>query len=425
MKTLYLFQDDLRSSNNALFAKAYESSDQLFCAYVKPDNFDATNELGFVDWGKQRKKVLLQALDSLSLELQVLNLEFLFFENNQTLKSFIQENKIDVFFKSLIPYKFESEILNDFPKLTKVVSEPNSFLTSLNESDLSFKDLKSFIRFRKIVETKKWPTRSLTSNVKMEANKFALGSESYLKTLKVKHWVKESLSDLNQIEISFDLKGDRSSALNHVKNYIWNLHKIKNYKETRNGMLEFFDSTKLSAWLALGVLSPVEVFKEILEYEKEVVSNSSTYWLKLELLWRDYFKHVGLKYGDLMFSKAGLEEVHNESSIPDQKTFHNWTLGKTRNSFINANMIELKTTGFMSNRGRQNVASYLCHELNLPWTWGARWFESCLIDYDPSSNYGNWQYISGAGGWGPHKFDYDWQSQTYDPYKLYQKKWSG
>lgn len=437
MNTLYLFQDDLRVENNIHFKNAFDSSKKLFCAYVIPTNFYVINELGFEEWSGHRKKVLIQALSSLIEELKALNLELLLFEDNKKIIDFTLLNKIDYLFKSKNPYKFENEILKLIPSQVKIKTDLNSFLTSYSDSDLSIRDLKSFTKFRKIVEGHDWPTKNLPLkiNEKGKHNHFPKDNESKHNIINAKDWVEKYVNKLRNIEISFNLIADRNFALNQVKDYVWNQKNIKTYKETRNGMLNFNDSTKWSTGLALGTLSPAEVFKEIVEFENKEVSNSSTYWLKLELLWRDYFKYVGLKYGDQMFSLKGIEGAHHKekhkfNDINKTKDINNnfdlfqkWTLGKTKNSFINANMIELKTTGFMSNRGRQNVASYLCHELNLPWTWGAKWFESCLIDYDPSSNYGNWQYISGVGGWGSHKFDYDWQSQTYDPDKSYQKKW--
>ena len=88
-------------------------------------------------------------------------------------------------------------------------------------------------------------------------------------------------------------------------------------------------------------------------------------------------------------------------------------------------MNELNSTGWMSNRGRQNVASYLIHDLNLPWVWGAGYFEAKLIDYDVSSNWGNWLYLSGQGT-DPRsrKFNVEKQAQDYDPNAEYRKKWS-
>ena len=87
-------------------------------------------------------------------------------------------------------------------------------------------------------------------------------------------------------------------------------------------------------------------------------------------------------------------------------------------------MIELKKTGWMSNRGRQNVASFLVHNLNLPWTWGAEYFEKMLIDYDPESNWGNWLYLSGKGS-DPRAREFNTQKQAkdYDTQGLYQEKW--
>ena len=87
-------------------------------------------------------------------------------------------------------------------------------------------------------------------------------------------------------------------------------------------------------------------------------------------------------------------------------------------------MNELNSTGWMSNRGRQNVASYLIHDLGLNWTWGASYFEKKLIDYDPDVNWGNWLYLSGRGS-DPRarKFNTQKQAMTYDPNGEYQKRW--
>lgn len=97
----------------------------------------------------------------------------------------------------------------------------------------------------------------------------------------------------------------------------------------------------------------------------------------------------------------------------------------TENDFINANMRELNLTGFMSNRGRQNVASYLCHNLNLDWRYGAAYFEEQLVDYDVCSNWGNWAYIAGVGN-DPREnrsFNIDKQANDYDKDKSYRTLW--
>ena len=103
---------------------------------------------------------------------------------------------------------------------------------------------------------------------------------------------------------------------------------------------------------------------------------------------------------------------------------HEWINGKTKEPFVNSNMLEIKNTGWMSNRGRQNVASYFAKELKLDWRIGASYFESMLIDYDVHSNYGNWMYNAGVGN-DPRdrKFHIAWQAERYDPNNSYQKTW--
>ena len=87
-------------------------------------------------------------------------------------------------------------------------------------------------------------------------------------------------------------------------------------------------------------------------------------------------------------------------------------------------MLELKNSGWMSNRGRQNVASYLAKELQIDWRMGAAYFEAMLLDYDVHSNYGNWMYVAGVGN-DPRdrKFNVRLQSERYDPSGNYKNTW--
>jgi len=105
--------------------------------------------------------------------------------------------------------------------------------------------------------------------------------------------------------------------------------------------------------------------------------------------------------------------------------FNIWKEARTGFPIIDANMRELNQTGFMSNRGRQIVASFLIYEMKMNWLIGAEYFESMLVDYDPCSNYGNWQYIAGVGvdpRQGRH-FNIVFQAQKHDPEAKYIKHW--
>jgi len=209
-----------------------------------------------------------------------------------------------------------------------------------------------------------------------------------------------------------------------LNDYVWKNQHIATYKETRNGLIGADYSSKFSPWLANGSLSPRLIYQEVKEFERQVTANDSTYWLVFELLWRDYFRFVAKKYGNRIFYQKGIRNkaVHYKNGL---LVFEKWRTGNTGNDFVDANMRELLHTGFMSNRGRQNVASFLCKDLNIDWRWGAAWFESQLIDYDVASNWGNWMYVAGVGN-DPRQdryFNLERQASMYDPNYEYRKLW--
>ncbi|KAG8375306.1 hypothetical protein BUALT_Bualt10G0086600 [Buddleja alternifolia] len=191
---------------------------------------------------------------------------------------------------------------------------------------------------------------------------------------------------------------------------------LRTYKVTRNGMLGPDYSTKFSPWLASGSLSPRFIYEEVKRYEKQRESNDSTYWVLFELIWRDYFRFLSIKQENSLFHAGGPRNVQTNWSL-DQGLFDAWRNGRTGYPLVDANMRELLTTGFMSNRGRQIVCSFLVRDMGIDWRMGAEWFETCLLDYDPCSNYGNWTYGAGVGN-DPREdryFSIPKQAQNYDP----------
>ena len=222
-------------------------------------------------------------------------------------------------------------------------------------------------------------------------------------------------------------KGGLKAGKERLQYYVWEGQHIATYKDTRNGLIGGDYSGKFSPWLAHGCLSPREIYWEVQEFERKVKSNSSTYWMVFELLWRDYFRWVAMKYGNKIFWKNGIKGYTDLPMRYNLDRLEQWRLGKTKEPFVNANMKELLHTGYMSNRGRQNVASYLVKDLKVDWRLGAAWFESQLIDYDPTSNYGNWTYVAGVGN-DPREnryFKVSKQAQRYDPDGQYQNLWEG
>ena len=222
-----------------------------------------------------------------------------------------------------------------------------------------------------------------------------------------------------------DFRGGEDAGTSWMKEWIWERDCLKSYKETRNGMVGSDYSSKLSPWLASGCLSAVQVYWEIKKYEEERVANESTYWLFFELLWREFFRFVSRLNGPKLFWRSGIKEAGDIRTKGDPKTLQRWKEGRTANAFVNANMIELARTGWMSNRGRQNVASYLIHDLGQDWLAGAKHFENLLLDYDPCSNYGNWMYLAGVGN-DPRPvraFNLEKQAEYYDPDEKFRTLW--
>jgi deoxyribodipyrimidine photo-lyase len=239
-----------------------------------------------------------------------------------------------------------------------------------------------------------------------------------------------TLTELSPAPPQFDsrgvlaYRGGETAGIDRLNEYIWEHDRLRVYKETRNGMLGADYSSKFSAWLALGCLSPRYIHQQVKKYEDERIENDSTYWLIFELLWRDYFRFICAKHGNNIFKRSGLQGV----DLPweqDWQRFDLWREGKTGFPLIDANVRELSATGYMSNRGRQNVASFLTKNLGIDWRMGAEWFESLLIDYDVCSNWGNWNYTAGVGNdaRGFRFFNIIKQSQDYDREGKYVKHW--
>lgn len=217
---------------------------------------------------------------------------------------------------------------------------------------------------------------------------------------------------------AFPFRGGTRAALDRLEHYFWETDQLAQYKNTRNGLLGTDYSSKFSPWLAQGAISARFIYHQVKKYESLRTKNQSTYWLIFELIWRDFFRFTAKSEGNRFF------RIPREVKAMRIPAFELWKSGQTGEPFIDANMKELAATGFMSNRGRQNVGSYLVHQLNVPWYAGAAWFESQLIDYDVYSNWGNWTYVAGVGH-DPRSrvFNISRQQSMYDPEGAYVEVW--
>jgi len=231
-------------------------------------------------------------------------------------------------------------------------------------------------------------------------------------------------------------RGGESAAQERVQAYTFGTDAIARYKATRNGLLGTEYSTKWSPYLALGNVTPRQLYAVLRRYETERPEKKgiSTYWVLFELEWRDFFRFTAMRYGNALFWRRGLQAVlrgdpqvagRSKTWRHDAVLLDRWQTGMTGFPLVDANQRELLATGWMSNRGRQNVASFLTKDLEIDWRLGAEWFESLLLDYDACSNYGNWQYAAGVGldPRADRHFDVIRQARMYDPEGHYMRRW--
>jgi deoxyribodipyrimidine photo-lyase len=195
------------------------------------------------------------------------------------------------------------------------------------------------------------------------------------------------------------------------------------YKATRNGLSGTDFSSKFSPWLATGALSAAQAIAAIRAFEAEHGASDGSYWLWFELLWREHFRLLHRQHGAALFRARGLSQLPTPPH--DEPAFARWCEGRTGQPLVDAGMHELAATGWLSNRLRQIVASYLVHDLACDWRAGAAWFESRLIDFDVHSNQGNWLYVAGRGTdpRGGRRFNPDKQMRDHDPDGAYQRLW--
>jgi deoxyribodipyrimidine photo-lyase len=221
---------------------------------------------------------------------------------------------------------------------------------------------------------------------------------------------------------SLAAQAGEAGARAHLAQYT-ERHLPHSYKSTRNRLHGFDASSKWSPWLATGALSPRQAMQAIRDFEASHGANDGTYWLWFELLWRDHFRLIHLKHGRHLFRGRGLSQ--RPPPRHDATRFDLWREGRTGEPLVDAGMRELAATGWLSNRLRQIVASYLIHDLQGDWRAGAAWFEAQLLDHDVHSNHGNWLYIAGRGTdpRGGRRFHPVKQALEHDPDGHHRRLW--
>ncbi len=209
------------------------------------------------------------------------------------------------------------------------------------------------------------------------------------KHLKI-HYTSQHLDNLIQNSrlpnVDLGDMGFKKSNL-EVPNYDVTPSLISNYEDTRNFPAKE-GTSRLGPHLRFGTVSVRKMVK------KAIAEKNHTFWS--ELIWREFFMQILYHFPETV-DKSFYKKYDRIEWRNNEDEFEKWKKGETGFLLVDAGMRELNSTGYMHNRVRMLVASFLCKHLLIDWRWGEAYFAEKLLDYEQASNIGNWQWAAGSG----------------------------
>lgn len=412
---VFWFTNDLRLHDNPALMQATLLVDELLCVYVIDYAWQSSSHYSQANVSQNSRRFLYESLNDLASSLKEIGQSLIIFQSTTApiLGSLIKQVDASDIFRSENAGWYETRAWNELRENNKEINFHSVDSHTLYDSDtlpFSLADLPgSFTKFKNAV-------------CELKVSR-PISKQSFLPPPP-----SVDLPEFKRFETEPTISpflGGEKQGLAHLAGY-FATDKPQFYKDVRNAIDGWDNSCKFSPWLANGCLSVREVMSVLSDYEKNVATNESTYWIYFELLWREYFQWYAHKNGSKLFSLTGIKRLSPLTSFYPER-FQKWINGSTPYPLVNACMNELGQTGYLSNRGRQIVASCLVNELAMDWRYGAAYFEQVLVDYDVASNWGNWQYLAGVGADTRDKrhFNLDKQTQQFDPDGRYIRLWSG
>lgn len=404
--SLFIFRRDLRIVDNTGLITAAELSDKIIpCFIFDPRQIGQKNEFRSMN----AIQFMMEAIDDLENNLHKNNgkLLVLYGQTDHVIKNLIQSEKIDAIFvnRDYTPFamhrdeQIKKECLahkvafNSYDDL--LIHEPEE-IKSLNGTP--YEIFTPFFKRAIQIPARESSTQTIT-NWNNIINIPPLARE--IKALK-----------------SYDnpylhVHGKRSYALTILKS----LNKFLNYGKTHD--VPALETTNLSAFIKFGLVSIREV------YDAFIQTLGPANPLVRQLYWRDFFTHVAYS-SPFVFGQPFKQRYQTLPWDNNRTAFKAWCEGKTGFPIVDAGMRQLNQTGFMHNRTRLITASFLVKDLHIDWRWGEHYFAQNLVDYDPSVNNGNWQWVASTGTDSQPYFRIfnPWlQQQKFDPQCTYIKQW--
>ncbi len=397
--TIFWFRRDLRLNDNTGLFFALSENKNVLPIFI----FD-TEILDRLPKKDARLNFIYNTLNQLNNKLQEINRGISLYHGNPltVFKKIIETHNVNAVYTNhdYEPYALERD---------------KNIADFLAKKSISFKSYKDQVCFEKneIVKADGTPYMVYTPYKNkwkevFRTTKFdQYPSEQYLKNIN---------EQANYNTVSLNELGFEKSNIK-VQAYMATPELIQGYEDTRNIPGNKNGTSKLGPHLRFGTVSIREMIKKAIAQKNEV------FWS--ELIWREFFMQIlwHFPYTQNACFKPKYDQIEWRNN---EQEFEKWKNGKTGYPLVDAGMRELNTTGYMHNRVRMLVGSFLCKHLLIDWRWGEAYFAEKLLDYELSSNIGNWQWVAGTGvDAAPYFriFNPTTQIQKFDKNHVYIKRW--
>lgn len=373
---LHIFRRDLRLQDNTALIEALSSSEKVIPCFI----FDSRQVDENTYKGEHCIQFMLNSLHELNADLQKKGSQLYFFSGiaEDIIKRLLQDDRIEAVFvnRDYTPFSLERD-----QHIREICQQKNVSFHCY--ADALLHEPEEVYKPNKQPYTIFTPFYKKASQLAVAAPRKNIHTNYYNGNIASAN---PTILDAMQKDSSgLAVKGGRKEALTLLKKATH----YQNYKLMRDFPAED-STTKLSAHNKFGTLS-------IREFYHFVATHLGTsHSLINEMYWRDFFTHITFHYpyvlGKAFQEKFAAIRWENNSSY-----FKAWCEGLTGFPIVDAGMRELNATGYMHNRVRMIVASFLTKDLHIDWQWGEKYFAQKLVDYDPAVNNGNWQWAASTG----------------------------
>jgi deoxyribodipyrimidine photo-lyase len=408
-KSIFIFRRDLRLHDNIGLYHALKNSQIVIPIFIftpeqlENNKYKSDNCIQF----------MIESLEELneSLNAKKSRLFYFYGHPSEIIDDLLHKNSIQAVYLNMdyTPYSLKRD-----EEIKKVCQKNN--VSFLSYEDILLYPIKSITNQQNKVYTKFTPYFQVAKKQKVSPMMYYRLDNFLHARNKFPHEFKRNIHQFyKKRNEHLAVNGGRSYALKILNS----LQKFKNYNLQRNNLT--YETTRLSPFIKFGCVSIREVYfqlKKVLGIKNDLIK---------QLYWREFYYNIAYEY-DYVFSKKGnLKDKYNKIEWNYNRSHINkWMSGNTGFPIVDACMREMNNTGFMHNRGRLIVSSFLVKILLIDWKVGELYFAQTLLDYDPSVNNGNWQWSAGSGADAQPYFRIfnPWlQSAHYDPEAQYIKKW--